>query len=235
MKKKSLSQFVNCLTVIFILSGMLSGITSCSGGGENGSGPKPFPSAGVSYSPPGNYALAFAYHYDPQCAISSVSVTGPLLPGPALLTCNWGEWGGIEVPLGTTNPQPLLPLVYTFTVIDSTGTRQETATANCVWDLLATPVEPTNGSILTNPVTFRWNKVSGLNIEYTVRVVRSSGPGPVIQIPSVIDSSSLEVSLPTGSYADYLIFSGPAGWTQMSPSGGTCSSKAAAGWGFTVQ
>jgi hypothetical protein len=99
---------------------------------------------------------------------------------------------------------------------------------------VATPVEPTNGSILTNPVTFRWNKVSGLNIEYTVRVLRSSGPGPLIPIPSVIDSSSLEVSLPKGSYADYYIFSGPAGWTQMSP-GGSCSSKISAGWGFIVQ
>ena len=209
MKKVILTKY--CFFSIFCISLMtlLIVVSPSCGSNNKGGGPPPLQAeAGVTFWSPNEYTMGFMYYRDPGCTTQSVSVTGPFIMGSLPLTCFDGQWGA-RISLGTSSPQPLLPLTYDFKITDSAGTRHMTATADCVWEYMPVLLAPTSGSTVTNPVTFSWIKSGESNIRYKVRVGAYVPPFTT----DVIDASSLVLNIPVNIYGHtfngFCVVSGP--------------------------
>ena len=123
------------------------------------------------------YIVSLGYS-DSSKAVTAVSVAGPGITGTTALTYNTVEstWGsgnpGSIISFGTTYPTGL-PLTYTFTITDPTGTWTTNSTASCFQEQFPTNISP-SGTVTGTPM-FSWTGINDPNARYAVELNDNNG------------------------------------------------------------
>jgi len=162
-----------------------------------------------------------------DCAVDTVSVTGPFIETPLALPCLVPDGGnlGASVDIGLATPE--LPLTYAFTVRVGDRTLARTATVNC---FLAVPdiIEPAPGATVTSPVTLRWVQAPETGIDYELGPLDAG----IHRAHAVVDRSSVTIEMTPGGYY-WDIWAAPIGLHDGS-STLKCASRSGGGF-FVIQ
>jgi hypothetical protein len=118
------------------------------------------------------YYVELSYE-DPNKTATSVIVTGPGITNSMALTYdkNNGQWDSWTSPSTNINfgmTHPTLPLTYTFSITDATGTWTSTSKMSCFQESFATNLSPI-GQVTGTP-TFNWTGINDVNALYQVQL-----------------------------------------------------------------
>ncbi len=120
----------------------------------------------------GSYHVQLAY-IDPNKSATQVSVTGPGITGAKVLTYEtnsgkWNSWTSPSTPVNFGTSYPALPLTYTFSVTDATGTWTTTHKVPCFQEPFVANLLPTGN--VSGTINFSWTGINDPNALYQVQL-----------------------------------------------------------------